>query len=226
MNEHEGHRQRMRQRFLRHGLDSFDDHNILELLLFFALPRADTNLLAHRLLDAFGSLDGVFDAEPEKLMAVKGVGENAAVLIRLVPEAARRYLMSKTDPGAVLKDSRAAGMFLMPRFFACHNETVYLVCMDAKLKVLDCRQLDRGTATSVNLGVRQIVQVALEMNASAVLLAHNHSGGLAVPSEEDVAATLRVRKVLADVGIVLTDHLVMSDDDFVSMADSGYLPPL
>lgn len=226
MNEHAGHRERMRQRFLRHGLDSFDDHNILELLLFFALPRADTNVLAHRLLDAFGSLDGVFDAEPEKLMEVAGIGENAAVLIRLVPEAARRYLMSKTARGEVLKDSRAAGRFLMPRFFSSRSETVYMVCMDAKLKVLDCREMERGTTTSVNLGLRQIVRVALETNASAVLLAHNHSGGLAVPSEEDIEATLRARKVLAEVGVALTDHLVMSDDDFVSMADSGYLPPL
>ena len=224
MNEHTGHRQRMRRRFIQHGLDNFDDHNILELLLFYALPRADTNALAHRLLDAFGSLDGVFDATPDKLMAVKGVGENAAALIRLVPEAARRYLMSKTDPGRVLKDSRAAGEFLMPRFFSCRNETVYLVCMDAKLKVLDCRQLEQGTTTSVNLGIRQIVQIALEVNASAVLLAHNHSGGLAVPSDADVAATLRVRQVLEAVGIVLTDHLIVSDDDYVSMADSGYLP--
>ncbi len=223
MGEHEGHRERMRSRFLRHGLDNFDDHNILELLLFYALPRRDTNDLAHDLLAAFGTLDGVFDATAEALMTVEGVGENTAALIRLVPETARRYLMSKTQPGDILFDSESAGRYLLPRFLTCREEVFYLVCLDAKLKVLDCRPLSMGNATSVAVSIRKIVQIALGQNASAVLMAHNHTGGIALPSSEDVEVTLRIRSVLEQVGVTLTDHIIVADDDFVSMADSGYL---
>ena len=225
MNEHDGHRKRMKQRFLRHGLDSFSDHNVLELLLFFAVPRMDTNLLAHRLLKAFGSLDGVFDASPEALMAVEGVGENTAVLIHLVPEAARRYLIAKTAPGRVLASSEALGAYVLPLFFSGRSEAVYMLCLDAKMKLLDCRQLGTGNTVSVSLDVRRIVQTALDQNASAVVLAHNHSSGFAIPSEEDIAVTLHVRQVLDSVGVQLVDHIVVAGDDFVSMADSGYLPP-
>ena len=224
MEEHAGHRERMRNRFLRFGLDNFDDHNVLELLLFYAVPRRDTNVIAHRLLDAFGTLDGVFDASPEALMAVEGVGPGAAALIRLVPEAARRYFIARTAPGQILADSEAAGRYLLPRFLTCRDETMYLVCMDGKLKVLDCREVSRGSATSVSVNARRVTQIALGQNASAVLLAHNHTSGIAIPSDEDVAVTLRLRALLAQVGVTLTDHIVVAGDDFVSMADSGLLP--
>ena len=223
MEEHAGHRERMRSRFLRYGLDNFDDHNVLELLLFYALPRRDTNVIAHRLLDAFGTLDGVFDATAEALMAVEGMGPGAAALIRLVPEAARRYFLARTKPGQILADSAAAGRYLVPRFLTSRDEVMYLVCMDAKLKVLDCREVAYGSVTSVTVNPRRIAQVALGQNASAVLLAHNHTSGIAVPSQEDISVTLRLRDILAQVGVTLTDHIVVAGDDFVSMADSGLL---
>ncbi len=225
-NPHANHRERMRRRFMEHGLDNFEDHSILELLLFYAQPRKDMNVTAHRLLEAFGSLEGVFDAAPEALKTVEGVGDSAAVLIHLVPEVARRYLMSKADPGRILTDSEAAGRYLLPRFLTCKEERMVLVCMDAKLKVLDCREIGRGGTISVGVNVRSIVQLALGQNATYVLLAHNHTSGIALPSNEDVAVTLRLRQVLAEVGVTLTDHIVVAGDDFVSMADSGYLPPL
>ena len=225
-NVHANHRERMRQRFMEHGLDNFSDHNILELLLFYAQPRKDTNLTAHRLLDVFGGLEGVFDAAPEALKTVEGVGDSAAVLIHLIPETARRYLMAKAGPGRVLNDSEAAGRYLLPRFLTCREERLYLVCMDAKLKVLDCREMSRGGTVSVNVNIRNIVQTALGQNATYAMLAHNHTSGIALPSNEDVAVTLHVRQVLAEVGVTLTDHIVVAGDDFVSMADSGYLPPL
>ena len=225
-NPHANHRERMRGRFMAYGLDSFSDHNVLELLLFYAQPRKDTNLTAHRLLDAFGSLEGVFDATPEALKTVQGVGDSAAALIHLVPETARRYLMSKAEPGQILDNSSAAGRYLLPRFLTCREERLYLVCMDAKLKVLDCREMSRGGTVSVNVNVRSIVQTALGQNATYAVMAHNHTSGIALPSKEDVAVTLRVRQVLAEVGVTLTDHIVVAGNDFVSMADSGYLPPL
>ncbi len=224
MNVHQGHRQRLRDRFLRQGLDGFAEHNALELLLFYALPRKDTNELAHRLLDAFGTLDAVFSAPAESLMKVKGVGENTAALIRLVPELSRRCSIVRDGDCKALPDSTAAGRYLLPRFMNCRDEVMYMVCLDAKLAILDCREINRGDTVSVDVNVRRIVQMALEKSATYVVLAHNHTSGLALPSKEDVAATLRVRQILAQVGVTLSDHIVVAGDDFVSMADSGYIP--
>ena len=220
---HEGHRSRMKKRFLRYGLSGFDDHNVLELLLFYAQPRQDTNATAHRLMETFGSLDGVFEAPPEALMSVKGVGENAAALIRLVPEAARRYRIAKEAPGDILSSTEAAGRFLIPRFMSCTEETVYLVCMDSRLKVIDCRRLGSGSTVSAQLSIRQIVQTALMQNATAAILAHNHTSGIALPSAEDERTTLQVRDALALVGVSLVDHIIVAGEDFISLADDGLL---
>lgn len=220
----EGHRERMRGRFLRHGLDNFDDHNVLELLLFFAIPRRDTNALAHRLIERFGSLSGVFEAEPQALMTVAGVGEKTAALLHLVPEAARRYLMDKTEPGLILATSEAVGEYFLPRFLNCREERVYMACLDAKLKVIHCRDLSTGSSTvSARFDVRTVVQSALLQNASAVVLAHNHTSGIALPSPEDETATRQVQQALELVGVTLVDHIIVAGDDFVSLADNGLL---
>lgn len=223
MSIHEGHRERLRSRFLEQGLDGFEDHNVLELLLFYALPRRDTNALAHELMNAFGSLSAVFDASPEALTRVSGVGQNAAALIRLVPEIARRYMIDRTEPGAILFDSASCGRFLVPYFTNLRQEAFYLVCLDAKLKVLDCRELARGGTVSAHVSPRLVVQTALERNASAAVIAHNHTSGIALPSQEDVDTTLRIRDALAMVGVTLVDHIVVAGGDFVSLADDGVL---
>lgn len=223
MGEHERHRQRLRERFLREGLDGFAEHNVLELLLFYALPRKDTNDLAHRLIKTFGDLAGVFEATPEALMTVDGIGERAATLIHLVPEAGRRYLIAKEARGAVLSSVEAAGRYLIPHFMNCRDETVYLVCMDAKLKVLDCTCLGSGGTTSAPINIRRILELAILKNATYVILAHNHTSGIALPSPEDEATTLRVRDALAPAGVTLIDHIIVAGEDFVSLADDGIL---
>ncbi len=228
---HAGHRARMRTRFMQHGLDSLDDHNVLELLLFYALPRRDTNLLAHRLINAFGSLAGVFDASVEALMTVEGIGETAAGLIRLIPETARRYLISKAEPMDALTDSAAAGRYLIPRFFNCQNETVYMVCLDAAMRILDCRQISQGSAGAAQVSTRQVVQNALRQNATFVILAHNHISGIAMPSQEDCRVTRQLRDALAMVEVGLADHIIVATGvadredavEIVSMADAGLL---
>lgn len=223
MGEHDGHRSRMKRRFLRFGLSNFDDHNVLELLLFYAQPRKDTNPIAHRLLDTFGSLDAVFEASPEALMNVEGVGESAAVLIHLVPEAARRYRIAKESPGTILRSTGEIGRFLIPHFMNTRGEAVYLVCLDPKRRVIDCSLLASGGPTSVPISVRQIAETALLHNAAAVILAHNHPNGLALPSAEDRAATNQVRTALHALNIDLIDHIIVAGEDFVSMAESGLL---
>ena len=222
MDVHSGHRARMKARFLKYGLDGFADHEVLELLLFFALPQRDVNPLAHELLNRFGTLSNVLDASVEELCAVPGVGDNAAALLRLIPQISRRYMMSRTDFDRIIDSSEKAGNYLVPRFYGEHDEVVYLLCLDAKYKVLDCPLVMRGSVNTVSFSVRRVVECALAAGASAAVLAHNHTSGIALPSKEDADTTVRMREVLASVDITLTDHIIVADDDYVSMADNGY----
>ena len=222
MSVHDGHRSRLRRQLLEGGLDSFSDIQVLELLLTFAIPRIDVNPLAHRLLDRFGSFANVLDAAPLDLQQVDGIGENAAVLLSALPQLMRRYNISRSKDGAViLNTTTKLGNYLVPFFFGAQEEQVYLLCMDAKCKVLDCRLLFTGSINTVGVSVRRIVEEALRQKATSVALAHNHTSGIALPSREDEETTRMVRDALEMVGILLADHIVFADGDFVSMAASG-----
>lgn len=223
MGMHDGHRERMKQRFLEYGLDSFADHNVLELLLFFAVPRRDTNPLAHALLNRFGSLEAVLEADVAELKKVPGIGDSAAALIHLVPQISKRYFVNKGQHDQILNSTAAAGRYLVPRFFYERSEVVYVLCLDAKRKVLCCKEISRGEVNTAEVSIRKIVEVALSHNATSVILAHNHTSGVAIPSVEDEAVTKQIRTALNCVGIALTDHIVVGGEDFVSMAESGLL---
>lgn len=222
MAEHDGHRERLRKRFLTHGLDALQDHEVLELLLFYALPRKDTNALARTLLRHFGSISAVLEASMEELMAVGGIGENAAVLLHLITPLSRRYMLSRSDKGTCLTNTRACGEYLLPYFFGSTDELVYLLCLDAKCKVLACRLLQRGSVNSATVSLRKAAEIAMSCNASSVVLAHNHTSGLALPSKADLETTTALRNVLEPLEIKLVDHIVVADQDFVSMADNGF----
>ena len=223
MGVHDGHRKRLKTQFLIHGED-FHDHQLLELLLCYAIPQGDVNGLAHALLDQFGSLAGVFDALPPSLTRVDGVGEHTAVLLKLVPKLAGRYDRDRASLGTVLNSTRAARDYLLPYFqTGPRNEMVYLVCMDAKYKVLGCHKLGEGTVNAADITPRRVVELALAHNASAVLLAHNHVSGLALPSNADLMTTQQLRAILRSVDVELLDHLIFTDDDMVSLKDSGLL---
>ncbi len=223
MGVHDGHRGRMKKRFVRYGLDNFDDISVLELLLFYAIPRQDTNVLAHRLLDAFGSLSAVFEARYEDLMRVEGIGESAAVLLKLIPQVSRRYQISKTADERIIQTSEDAGRYLIPRYLYAREEIVYLLCLDSKGRLISQKELGRGSLNEVDVSIRTIVETALARNAASVILSHNHVDGYAIPSREDELTTYRVRDALLLVGITLADHIIVCGDDFVSFADSGLL---
>jgi len=222
MGIHDGHRERLKKRFTQQGLDGFADHNVLELLLFYALPRGDTNPVAHRLMNRFGTLAAVFDATEEELVKVDGIGENAARLIKMIPQMSRRYLMSKSNMENIITNTDEAGQFIVPRFYGERDEVVYIICLDAKCKVLYSGLLARGSVNSTNVSIRKIVETAIAYNATGVILAHNHTSGVAIPSREDGEVTLKVQAALDAVDVLLADHIIVADDDFVSMRDSGF----
>ena len=225
MSIHDGHRQRMKERFLSDGLDNFNDIQVLELLLFYAVPRQDTNPIAHALLERFGTMAQVLEAPVSELEKVKGVGHNAAILLSLAPQMGRRYQVSKMMHTKILTSVEECGRYLIPHFFGRRNETVFILCLDAKCKVLGCVEVGEGSVNSAGVPIRRIVETALSYNATTVVLAHNHPSGLALPSGEDVQTTHRVAAALNAVEISLADHIVVADDDFVSIVQSGYYRP-
>lgn len=227
MGIHDGHRQKMRKRFLLSSLDSFAPHEALELLLYYAIPRCDTNPAAHALMARYGTLEEVFNAPVEDLIKVEGIGESAAILLKLVPQLVRKARLERVRLGdTILNDSEAAGSFLLELFKGERAETVYQLCLDAKRRLLAYRRLSDGGVSMVDLDVRKVVSNALLTSASQVILAHNHPSGLAVPSEADNAATEQALYALRTVGVELVDHIIIADRDFVSLRDSGFFSRL
>lgn len=219
---HSGHRDRLKQRFLQQGLDGFTDIQALELLLFYSIPRQDTNPIAHKLLNHFGSLSQVLEAPPEELMQVGGIKAHSAVLLNLINEMGRFYLVDKAQRERVLPTIDDCARYLQPYFYGRMTETVFLLCMDAKCKALCCKEVGEGSVNSAGISVRRIVETALREGATTVVLAHNHPSGIAIPSPEDIQTTRRVAAALHSVEINLADHIVVADGDYVSMVQSGY----
>ncbi len=222
MSIHDGHRQRLKELFRKEGLDNFYDYQALELLLYYCIPRKDTNPIAHALLDRFGTLAQVLEAPVEELMTVEGVGENAATFLHLVTEIGRYYLVNRAEQVKVLPTLEDCARYLIPRFYGRRNEMVYLLCLDAKCKVLCCKELGEGVVNSTHISVRKIMETALAVNATTVVLAHNHPSGVAIPSADDIQTTRRVAAALSAVDIHLADHIVVAEDDYVSMVQSGH----
>lgn len=223
MSGHDGARERLRERFWRGGLDGFPDVHVLELLLTYAIPRRETNSIAHALLERFGTLAAVFEASREELESVKGVGENAAALLKLIPALDRRYHMSKTGEVTRIQSSDDAGRLLIPRYRHAREEIVYLITLDGKRELIACEEIGRGTIDEAHVSVRTIVETALRRNATAVILSHNHVDGIALPSHQDERTTETIRQALRYVGVTLSDHIIVAGDDYVSFADSGLL---
>ena len=220
MSIHDGHRQRLKDRFLREGLDGFTDIQVLELLLFYVVPRKDTNPIAHDLLERFGSLARVLDAPVIKLTEVNGITENGATYLKLVREIERRYALSQGEE-IILNSIDSCCEYLTRFFKGKRNETVFLLSLDAKLKLLSCREVGEGSVNYASVPIRRCVEMALEDGATSVILAHNHPSGLAVPSGDDIVTTRRLAMALSAVEIQLVDHIVVADDDYVSMVQSG-----
>ena len=225
MSIHDGHRERKRKQFLEHGLDAFADHEVLELLLFYAVRQGDTNPTAHELMRRFGSLNGVLTASPEELLKVKGVGEHTAALLSLIYPLVRR---ARTGDGAepvIFNSTQAVDDYFTDLFLGLREERLYEACLDAKCKLLRCVPVADGCVDTVSLNVRRLVENAISCGASFVVLAHNHPSGLALPSEDDNAATLLAWNALRAVGVELIDHVIVADGDYVSLRDNGLLPP-
>lgn len=220
----DGHRKRVKDRFRKEGLANFDERYVLELLLFYCIPRQDTKELACRLLEHFGSIVQVLEAPVEELEKVPGVGEGVSTFLSLHSAVEQYYQIKRAQQrGTIIKDAHDYIEFLRPYFLNKRNENVYLLCLDAKCKVIACKWIGEGGLTSANAPVRKIVETALGVNAASIVLAHNHPGGLTAPSNDDIQCSFRIEQAMRIVDIAFIDHVVFAGGSSLSMRTSGYL---
>lgn len=216
-NLHAGHRDRMRERFLRTGGEGMAEHEVLEMLLFYALPRCDTNDLAHSLIEEFGSLSAVLEADVSALCSITGISEKTALYLRLLGKTADLYLTDKLyreDTSSLLDSADKIAQFMWPKFLSSTVERVYLLLFDNSLHLLDCFLVCEGAVSGVAVSTRRITERAYRKNAAAAVLAHNHPRGLSVPSGDDIQLTRRIDEALQLLEIPLLEHFVFGARDY------------
>lgn len=218
---HAGHRERMKQRFRETGLKGFDDVNVLELMLFYVIPRQDTNPIAHALIEHFGSFQDVIEASYEELLKVKGVGENTATYLRLIPEVCKRYTREKQKRKAAYTSLQDMADFVIPLFSFDMEETLFMICLDAGNHITYCEPISHGNLDSVMIEPREVVQKAMNRRATRVVLAHNHPSGIASPSLSDVSLTQNLKEALQLFNIELMDHFIVAEQTCVSLRKHG-----
>ncbi len=220
---HVGHRQRVKERFLNAGLDSFQLHEILEFLLFFGIPYKDTNPIAHNLIEKYGSFSGVFDAPIQSLKDVSGMTDNASVLIKALPAISRAYLNDKLKQTVYINSLLPCVNYLKTLFLGLVKEEMYVLLLDINNKLILHKKIASGSINEVNLTIRDIQETVFFSNASKVILAHNHPSGNCVPSDEDYATTKNIFMSLAYINVQLLDHVIVSNDKHYSFNREGLM---
>ncbi|MBQ4515769.1 MAG: DNA repair protein RadC [Clostridia bacterium] len=220
---HDGHRQRMKSRYMKEGLDSFAPHEVLELLLYYAIPRRDINELAHRLIDHFGSVANVLDADIEDLKQIDGIGENAAVLLNLIPSLSRVYTSSKWDRNTSLLSTNAIGEYAVSMYVGKKNEEFGIICLDSNRRIHYSGIIIKGTVNQTEAYPRVVVSEVLKHNAVNVVLMHNHPSGSLIPSQSDREATKNIVAALEAIGVHVIDHIIVAGDRFNSMSSLDML---
>lgn len=216
---HENHRERVRRRFFEDGMENMPEHNVLEMLLFYCVPRKDTNELAHRLIDAFDSLAGVLEAPADRLMQIEGVGENTAAFLTMLPQVCRRYMTQRTRPEKLTAENRLDVLeYISSLFIGYRAEAFYLLCFDAGGRLTNCCKVESGSMKNVIVDKRGLLDLAFRSSAQSVIFAHNHPNSVASPSREDVNATVELVSLFSAVDIRVLDHVIVGADDVLSMA--------
>lgn len=208
---HEGHRERMRNKFLSSDADQLPTHELLEILLFYSIPRQNTNEIAHQLLERFGSLENVLFADEAELTQNVGIKQNSATLLRLCGEILRRVMMERKENTPISYTYRDVVDYLRRLYVGVTVERVYLMLFDNAMRLLDCVLLSNGTVNRAQIIPRDIIRHAIIKNATGVILAHNHPSGLALPSGEDIENTHRLNELLGAVDITLIEHMVVGE---------------
>lgn len=221
--EHEGRRARMRERFINEGMEHFENHEVLELLLYYAIPGKDTNLLAHKLIEEFESLAGVLEAMPEEIMKRMRLSKNTAVLLSMIPSLCQKYMTSRWGDKILLNSVDKAGEYLVSLFAGKTREEFYLICLNGANRVLTVKTIATGTINETQVYPRNIIEIVLNFKATSVILSHNHPGGSIELSKYDIESTKHIETILSAIGVRLLDHIVVAGQKYKSMAKSGII---
>lgn len=222
-NLHKNHRQRVFDRLDKDGLDSFYDHEIIELLLFNTISRIDTNPIAHRLINEFGSIAGVMDADTKSLEKVRGVSHKSAVLLSMIPQLIRRYNLDNLEPKKAIDSFEKACVYAKALVLGEKKEVFYILCLDSKNRLIKAEKLKEGTANEIVVNPRTAVVAATKHESAGVILVHNHPRGSLKPSDEDISLTKKLALALGLIGIPIIDHIIVSDEEALSFKREGIM---
>ena len=221
-NVHSGHRERVKENFRKNGFDGFSDINVLEMVLYYSVPRKDTNVLAHSLIDEFGSLSGVFDAPYEMLLKVKGITPNTATHLKMMKEVYKRYELDRYNrKKVVLANSEDSGEFCVSLFHGETVEKLYIILLDSSNAVVKYSLVSEGSVSKAEINTRRIIEQVVTSNAVNAIITHNHPMGVAAPSADDINATQVISNALMSINVKLRDHIIVSGRDYTALARSG-----
>ncbi len=215
---HDAHRKRVREKFRETGLNGFHEHNVLEFMLFYAIPRKDTNEIAHELINEFGSFSQVLNASIEDLTRVEGVGLEAATFIKLIPELFRYYMSNNVKDKRLVADSKDAIEILAPYYLNCSEEKFVIMYLDSKSCLLKCKEISQGETSMVYTDFRVLLKTAISLGAEGVVISHCHSSGFANPSVSDKEMTEAFYRICSSFNIHLCDHIIFSENDICAMS--------
>ena len=222
-NIHEGHRDRMRSRFLQEGADGMATHEILEMLLYGTIPRGDTNEIAHHLLDEFGSISNLIEADPHEIAKTAGVGVKSAVFLSLLHELVLRYEREKVEQKPALTSISRSVEYCRALLAFRPTERFYVICLDSRRKILHTSKISEGTVNDAAVSPRMVVEKALRYQATSVLLCHNHPKGSVKPSFDDINLTARLKRMLEPLGVEVVDHIIIGENEYFSFFENDLL---
>ena len=222
--DNRGHRQRLKQKFTAAGIDAFHEHEVLELLLTYGIPRRDVKPPAKELLRAFGTLKGVVDAEIGDLAKVRGIGEHSAILVKLVKEVSALYLKQKAKQKSQVTCTAELLDFCRTVMGGKRDEEFCIIYLDAQNQIIEFETVQKGVVNQAVVYPRQVLESALKKKASAIILAHNHPSGHVRPSDADIRLTRTIRDTAKVLDILVHDHIIIGENRFFSFREEGLMP--
>ncbi|MBQ7467110.1 MAG: RadC family protein [Clostridia bacterium] len=217
---HSNHRERMREVYLKNGFDAFSEVEILEYMLFFAIPRVDTNPIAHRLLDRFGNLDNVLEAPVEALMQVDGVGYHTALYLNLMLNVTNTYTKSKRS--TIISGTNAAKEYCAKLFTGKTVEEFYVICLSSKNHIISCDKIGAGSVSKVNIIIKDITKLMVLRNCDRIIISHNHPKGFAQPSDEDLNFTRSILTNCFINDVDVLDHIIVGSNGQFALSETSF----
>lgn len=224
-NPNKGHRKRMKNRMFKSGLESFEPHEIMELMLYFTHPIRDTNALGHSLIKKFGSVQNVLDAQEDELLSVSGIGESTVSHIKFIKEISKIY-MKQVASLQMLDTPQKLCEYFKATFIGEHVEQLHIVCLNHEMELVLDEKVCEGDVGSLNIDMRRMIEIVLKSRCDTVVIAHNHPKGLHMPSKADIRTTRTIFNAFANINVRLIDHIIIGMNGEYSIRNSGLMPDI